>query len=424
MACVRPAILIATLMLLAGCPRSSEPPSSERGERTRLVFTHQPLWGDPAAFEALLDAFRREHPEVELATRLLPNDSDVAHEFFLTSLEGRAAEFDVLVVDVVWVAEFARAGWIAELSGAFPPGELRADFLAGPAEAVTLEGQVYAVPWYVDVGLLYYRSDLVPRAPRTYQEFEAFAAAAKVRDPSLQGYVWQGRQYEGLVCNAYEAIWGHGGGSQEDGRLLLDTPAAVAAVGYLRSLVARGLSPPSVTSAAEEETRRAFQSGRAVFMRNWPYAFAEAQRPDSPVRGKVEVAALPSLSGEPGPGALGGWQLAVNAWSPRPRRAAAEALIRHLTSPAAALTLALAYGRNPARSAVYRDPALIAQAPFIAGLLPRVLEARPRPVSPFYNLLSDTLQGELSAAVTGIRTPAEALRRAQARADHLTGAQR
>src|SRR5581483_5772578 len=339
------------------------------------------------------------------------------------ALEGGASDFDVFPIDVVWAPEFAKAGWLADLSGAFPVERLREEFLPGPVEAVTAEGRTYAVPWFVDVGLLYYRTDLVPRAPRTYAELDEFARAAMRRDPSLSGWLWQGRQYEGLSCVVFEVVWGHGGDLLSGGRMTLDTPAAREALALLRSAIDSGLSPRAVISSGEEETRRAFQDGRAVFLRNWPYVWAEAQSPGSAVRGKIGWAPLPSATGAPGPGALGGWQLAVNANSPPERRRAAEKLVAFLTSARAATLLALRYSRIPARRSVYTDPAVKAEAPFIAALLPLALAARPRPVTPYYLLASDAIQGELSAAVAGLRSPQEALERAQRIVDHLEGAQ-
>lgn len=420
----RPFVLVLALGLAvlaaSGCRRQDAARERQSG-RTRIVFKHQPLWGDPGPFRELLEDFRRAHPDVELVTELIPNASDLAHQFFLTSLEADADDYDVLVADVIWVPEFARAGWIADLSSAFPPERLREDFLTGPVEAAVLEGRTYAVPWYVDVGVLYYRTDLVPRAPRTYAELQRFAREAMARAPGVNGYVWQGRQYEGLNCNVYEAIWGHGGQSMEDGRVLLDSQAAREALAHLRGLLESGLSPPSVTAMAEEEARRMFQEGRAVFMRNWPYVWKESQRADSPIRGKVGLAALPTVSGEPGWGTLGGWQLAVNAHVSEKRRRAAERLIAHLTSPEANVVLALHYARNPPRRAVYEDPRLVEADPFIARLRELVERARPRPVTPYYLLISDVLQSEFSAAIAGLRTPEEALKRAQRQVDHLTG---
>jgi multiple sugar transport system substrate-binding protein len=414
-------VLVLGLVLgsLPGCRRKD----SERtaAGKIPLVLKYQPL-GDPVAFRELLAEFERKNPDITLTTEALPNASDVAHQFFLTALEGGADDFDVLVVDVIWVPEFARAGWIADLSEAFPPERLREEFLAGPVEAVVVDGKTYAVPWYVDVGVLYYRTDLVPHAPRTYEELQRFAREAMAKNPLLQGYVWQGRQYEGLNCNAFEAIWGHGGQVMDaQGRLTLETEQARAGLAWLRGLIESGISPPGVTSAAEEEARRVFQSGQAVFMRNWPYAWEEAQKPDSPIRGKVRIAPLPTLSGEPGWGTLGGWQLAVNAHVSEARRRAAERLIAHLTSPEANVRMALSYGRNPPRPAVYKDPRLVERVPFITSLLGMVERAKPRPVTPYYNLLADVLQSEFSAAVSGIRSPEAALRQAQRQVDHLTG---
>jgi multiple sugar transport system substrate-binding protein len=139
------------------------------------------------------------------------------------------------------------------------------------------------------------------------------------------------------------------------------------------------------------------------------------------VRGRVGVAPVPGLDGA-ARGALGGWQLGVAARSPPARRAAAVRLVRFLTSPEANVVLATEYGRNPARRAAYADPAVRERRPFIAGLLPLVERARPRPVTPYYMLVADALQGELSAAVSGLRAPAEALARAQAQADAIAGA--
>lgn len=410
-------LLLAAAALAPGC-------RSERVDGPapqRLVFRYQPLGGDPAPLRLLVEGFERENPGVRVDMQVIPGASDLAHQLLVTALGAGSADLDVFVLDVIWVAELARAGWLADLSEAFPPERVRAEFLAGPAEAVIRDGRTRAVPWFADVGLLYYRTDLVPRPPRTYAELERAARAATAREAGLAGFVWQGRQYEGLSCNFFEALWGRGGEALDGERLVLDTPAARGALASLRALVERGVSPPSVLVAAEDEARRLFQEGRAVFMRNWPYAWPLLHEAGSPVRGKVGVAPLPSEDGTATPGVLGGWQLGVSAAATPARRAAAARLVRHLTSPDANLVLALAYGRNPARRAAYEDRRLVEGSPFIAGLLPHLDRARPRPVTPYYMLVSDALQGELSAAASGLRSPAEALRRAQQQADAIAG---
>src|SRR4029077_7346937 len=138
------------------------------------------------------------------------------------------------------------------------------------------EERTFAIPWYLDVGVLHYRTDLASRAPRTYDELVQASLELLRAGAVRNGYVWQARQYEGLVCNVYEAIWGHGGAALDQGVVVVDTPEARAALGYLRSLLERGVSPRSITSQSEEESRRVFQAGDAAFLRNWPYAYAEA----------------------------------------------------------------------------------------------------------------------------------------------------
>jgi multiple sugar transport system substrate-binding protein len=415
---------LAISAALLGCsPAPAAGRATASGQaRLRIVLKHQPLWGDPAPLRDLLARFSAAHPDLEVVTELLPNAPEMLHQHLLTSFESRSRDFDVVVADVIWVAELARAGWVADLSPWFPAATVRRDFLPGVADAVIVGERTFAVPWYVDVGLLYYRTDLVPRAPKTVAELEDFARAAQRADRSLYGYVWQGRQYEGLVCVGYEAGWAFGARTLDGERALVDSPEMAAGLGWLRSLVASGLSPRSVTSAGEEEARRVFQDGRAVFMRNWPYAFQEAQREGSRVAGRVGFAPLPTPGGEPGTGALGGWQLVVNASAPAERQRAAAELVAHLTSAEANVTMALAYGRNPPRVAAYADPRLRDRAPFIAALEPLVRAARPRPVTPYYVMISDVLQSEFSAIVSGIRTPARALAQAQQLIDHVTAA--
>lgn len=410
----RRAVLALGALALSSAGGCEKAPRERPSGRVRVVFKHQPLGGDPGPLRRLLTSFEQAHPEIEVVAELLPAAPGAVHQYYVTALEGRAQDFDVLVIDVIWVAELARAGWIADLSGAFPADRIRKDFLAGPVEAVLVEGGTYGVPWYADVGVLYRRIDIVPEAPSTYQDILSFRAPRGVH-----GYLWQGLQSESLVCNAYEAIWGHGGQSTRGGRLLLDTPEAREGLGYLRSLLTSRISPPSVTSMAEEESRRVFQAGSAALMRNWPYAWSDAESPGSPVRGRVGVSPLPSVTGEPGAGALGGFQLALNVHTPSWKVPAAEQLIDHLTSPEANLMLALAYGRLPARRASYDHPALVEGAPMIAALLPAAERAKPRPVTPYYPMFSDTLAAEMSAAINGVRSVAASLGRAQRLLDHL-----
>jgi multiple sugar transport system substrate-binding protein len=335
----------------------------------------------------------------------LPASSDEQHLFYAINLQARSTEFDVLALDAIWAAEFAQAGWLRDLSHLLPAEE-RADFFPGPLAAVTWRDRIHALPWFADAGLLYYRADLLARhrlaPPQTWDGLVSAARIVQRATPGLRGFVWQGKQYEGLVCNALEFVWSHGGGLDA-----ADADAAARGLSFMRSLVTGAVTPDYVTTLTEEPTRVAFGRGGALFLRNWPYAWRLFERDGSAVRGRVGVSVLPHAPGAASTAALGGWQLGVSAFSPRPE--AAERLAAFLAAAPAQRVLALAYGYSPPRRSLYDDAALAAAQPFLPRLRAVLEAARPRPVSPHYVALSQTLQAEFSAVLVGRRAPAAAL---------------
>jgi multiple sugar transport system substrate-binding protein len=412
-------LAVAALVVLGGC-----------GERARsdrpvtLVFKHARMFGDDPV-PRLVSAFEARHPGVRVETEALGSASDEQHQFFVINLEGargRGPGFDVMMLDVIWVPEFARAGWLLDLTPFLAPDELAAHFPAA-AEAARWDGRVWALPWNFNVGVLYYRADLLARhglsPPRTDAELTQAVRRiqAAERDRRLDGYVWQGKQYEGLVCNALEALWASGTDLLGPaGAPLPDAARAEAALGRLRGWVDAGLSPPWVSAGDEELTRRAFGDGRAIFLRNWFYAMDLFEDPGSLVRGKVGIAPLPRLVADvPAPGATGGSLLGVSRTSRQPE--AAVALARFLASEEAQRVLA---GGSvlPTRMALYADPALVAKRPHMPAFRDLALAARPRPVTPAYLMLSTSLQPELSAAVVGVKSPARAVADARRQLEH------
>jgi multiple sugar transport system substrate-binding protein len=416
------ALLSAVLLTLTACKSGGREHDAARGTTT-IVFKHGKIAGDPEQFRKILDRFTVQNPEIRVQDETLPASTDEQHQFYVVNLEGKSADFDVLALDVIWVPEFARAGWLRDLSSLITPEE-RSAFFPGPARAVTFDKRLYAVPWYIDAGLLYYRQDLLKKygrpVPKTWPELVKTAQDITAREKALYGFIWQGKQYEGLVCNVLEFLWGNGGGILENARPVIDSPQNIEALGFMRDLIARdGVSPPLVATAMEETTRNLFGSGRALFMRNWPYAWNIFNRKGSLVRGKVGVSALPSFPGHRSVSTLGGWQLGVNRYSKNPE--AAYKLLRFLTSRETQKTLALTIGYKPTRKALYEDRDLLREQPFIASLYGIFMTARPRPVTPYYLMITQVLQPEFSAALAGIKKPEAALASAQRQVEHILG---
>ncbi len=288
---------------------------------------------------------------------------------------------------------------------------------------MTLDERVYAIPWFIDAGVLYYRKDLLAKygnvpPPRTWGKLVRIAADVPKHEPGLYGFIWQGKQYEGLVCNVLEYLWSNGGAVLEDGKVVIDSPENREALKVMVDLVRTyRVTPDLVTTLTEEPSREIFGRGKAVFMRNWPYAWRLLEQDGSPVKGKVGMTVLPHFPRHPSAATLGGWQLAVNKNSKHPE--AAEQFVAFMTSAKAQKHLGLTVGFQPTRKALYEDAELLAAQPALAELYKIFQRARPRPVSPYYVLLSQAMQSEFSAALAGVKTPEQALSALQSQMEQI-----
>jgi multiple sugar transport system substrate-binding protein len=419
----RTIVALSSLLLLGACSDRHRPDAP-----VTLVFKHARIFGGIDPIPGLLREFEAARPGVRVRNEALPSSSDDQHQFYVINLEGRSPGFDVVMLDIIWVPEFARAGWLLDLSTRVASDELRRYF-PSTVEAATWNGRVWALPWNMNVGLLYYRADLLARhglrPPRTWDELEAAVhrIRAAERDPRLEGFLWQGKQYEGLMVNALEALWAAGTDVVGPGGAVFPEPARAAqALAHLRRLVAHGASPSWVTAGDEELTRRAFGDGRAIFLRNWPYALSLFEAAESPVRGRVGIAPLPGRTeATAGRGATGGSHLGVSRSTAHPEHAVA--LARFLTSERAQLAM-LAGTLYPTLIALYTDAALLAREPRLPLIRDLMLAGRPRPVTPNYLLLSTMLQPEFSAVLVGLQPPERAIAEVGRRLDHFLASRR
>jgi trehalose/maltose transport system substrate-binding protein len=300
-----------------------------------------------------------------------PPDANERLALFQQLLAAGSADIDVFQIDVVWPGTLA--SHFVDLKQYIPAEEL-ADHFNTLITNDTVDGKLVAVPFFVDAGLLYYRQDLLEKhgkkPPRDWAELTAMAKeimeAERPSNGKLQGFVWQGRAYEGLTCNSIEWVASFGGGSivEPGGKISINNPQAAAAITLAKSWIGT-ISPEGVLNYAEEDARGVFQSGNAVFMRNWPYAWALANAADSPVKGKVGIALLPQGTGQGArhASALGGQHLAVSKYSAHPKEAAD--LVRFLTSAKEQKRRAIKGSFNPTRKSLYGDQDLLQALPFL-----------------------------------------------------------
>ncbi|WP_343998677.1 ABC transporter substrate-binding protein [Streptomyces thermocarboxydovorans] len=398
-------VVVLTGYVSAGAS-AEEPAGGGRGPLTLATA------GDLTGYLGpLLEGWNRAHPGERVTLVELPDSADETRAQMITDLRrGEAGRFDVLNIDVSWTSEFAAAGWIRPL----PRDRFPLDtFLRPVVDTATYDDKLYAVPYVTNAGLLLYRTDILAKEgvapPRTWAELES---TAKKLAPKygLDGYAGQFLPYEGLTVNAAEAVYSAGGSilGDEGERVTVDSRAAREGIGFLARGVREGWIPREALTYKEEESKQAFQDGRLLFLRNWPYAYVAASAPGSRVAGNVGAVPLPGPDG-PGTSVLGGSNLAVGTHARHPDTAAR--LIAYLTSEPVQRQVLTRGALPPVRAALYEDPELIRRFPYLPTLRESVLAAAPRPKSPHYDQVSLVVQAVVHDAMTGRQTTEAAVRR-------------
>jgi trehalose/maltose transport system substrate-binding protein len=324
-------------------------------------------------------------------------------------LAAGAGDIDIFQVDFAWAGILGNH--LLDLSQ--PVRTSGARHFQGMLDSATVNGRIVGVPWFGDAGVLYVRDDLLKKyhrtVPTTWDELRATAEYIQVRErvrgeANLWGFVWQGRAYEGLTCNALEWVASNGGGAILDaaGNITINNRNAREAIRRAASWVGT-ITPPGVLNYTEEEARGVFQSGHAVFMRNWPYAWSLVNGANSAVAGKVAMAALPAGgNGGKSTGTLAGSMLVVNGYSTH--KTAAVSLVMFLTSEAEQKRRAIQASYNPTLPSLYHDADVLKAAPYLQTLYSTFAEAVPRPSSQSgtkYNRVSVEFSNAVHAVLSG-----------------------
>ncbi|MGK7923322.1 MAG: ABC transporter substrate-binding protein [Trichodesmium sp.] len=370
--------------------------------------------------------FNKSHPNINLEIVKGPNDTNLVEDLYTSSFLLGDSPYDLAYMDIVWVQKFAAAGWLQNLSEKVDQQQLKEAYLQGDIEGGTYQNKLYRMPLRSDGGMLYYRTDLLKKGgfepPNTFQELIKISQELQAKNLAEWGYVWQGKQYEGLSAMFIEILKGYGGFwvNPETKEVGLDKPEALEAVNFLRTTITEEISPPGVTTYAEEETRRLFQSGNTVFLRNWPYVYPLAS--ESKIAGNFDIKPMIHAPGKNSGACLGGWGLGIAKTTKHPEEA--WEVIQYFNQPEVQRKFILETGFVPARKSLFNDPILVGKFPYLPNLFPVVNNSVLRPPIPQYAQASDILQRYLSAALTGSRTPESAMKAAATETRVLLGGRR
>ena len=352
----------------------------------------------------VIAAFNQENPDV----RILP----ITGEYTTDGMEGiynadskqPEPSYDLIYIDLIWVQSFAAAGKLKDLTEMVSEPEL-ADFLPEDVRVGQYQDKLYWLPLRSDVGVLYYREDLLEQAgydrpPQTFQELLEMSQQIQSQGLADWGYIWQGRQYEGLVAMFQEILAGYGGFwmDQDTQEIGLDQPPALEAVKFLQTMIQEGISPPEVRSYNEDASFNRFAEGDTVFLRNWPYIQPRLEQTDT-LRSRVKIAPMVHASGRTSSPCKGGWGFGISSRSNLRHTRAAWRAIQFFTREDSQRKLILESGYLPSRRSLFTDRALEEKFPVLPDLYTAVQNSVPRPLIPRYREASEILQRYLSDAL-------------------------
>jgi multiple sugar transport system substrate-binding protein len=384
--------LALAVILMAGCAPVSDEGGGETGTGGTGPITFATGRDTTRYLQPLLDHWNEAHPAEKVTLLELPEAADEQRAQMVANLQARSNRYDVLGLDVVWTAEFAENGWIIPLERGLYPLDR---FLPPVVDTAVYKNKLWAVPYTSNAGLLYYRTDLIKKPPRTWAELREKAIEVRKKH-DIGGYAGQFLAYEGLTVNFSEAVQSAGGQilSPDGTKVTLDTTKATTALDFLLQGLREGWIPKESLNFKEEESRLAFQDGDLAFARNWPHAYGPAR---AELGDRFAVTRLPGLDG-PGSSTLGGVNLAISAFSEHQHTA--QEFIRYFTGLDNERRVLTDGSFPPVWTELYDDPELIKRFPYLPVLKESILAAHPRPMNANYNQLSLVIASSVAKALS------------------------
>jgi multiple sugar transport system substrate-binding protein len=426
---------VAGALALAGCGGSSSSAgssggggatSSATGSATsgNIVWSASPIAGSGATDTrtVLINAFEKKYPNIHVTLTSAPTNTDTNRATLATEISGGSATPDVFMGDVIWPAQFAAHQLAVPLSD-YLPQSYWSQFASGLVQGASYKGKVYGSPLFEDQGFMYYRKDLLSKAglqpPTTWEQLESEAKTLVSKNLVKYGFVFQGASYEGLTCNFMEYLTSAGGTATNSAytKASLDSPAAIKAATFMRSLVTSGATPAAVSTFQEAQAMNIFGAGNAAFLRNWDYAYSNATTPATGklTTSQVGVEPMPAFAGQPTPGYsnIGGWNMYIN---PHSKNINVDlTFIKWLASDQAQTILATKYSEIPTTNSVRNSAQVKALNPVLAIISQTKLVPRPAG-TPNYPALSTAIYTNVNAVLAGSQSPTAAMAAAQSQA--------
>lgn len=377
------------------------------------------------AMQILIDRFNDENKgQIEVIPINLPFSkfsTNERKELLARSLRSKSDLIDVFSVDLIWSSRFAK--WAQPLDLYFPESE-RAQILDYALESCISDNMLMAIPLYIDIGLMYYRKDLLLKLPDYLQLEEKLRKSITWEDlielknkyfhNSQCFYIFPAKNYEGLICSFIELLVSQNGQLLENNSFQLNTPEAIKSLELLVDLVHKfHMTPPAVLNFDEYQGYLYGLENDAVFIRGWP-GFLQHHREIIEQSGKTGlfgIAATPHFKGGRAVAVLGGWNLMISKHSKH--KWAAVKFLKFVLNTDSQKLLLSSGGYFPVNKEVIGDSNQLDNSDELSYYQVLLKRAIHRPYTPDYTRVSDILSYYLHLAIKQELSPRAALARAQ-----------
>ncbi|GAA1662592.1 extracellular solute-binding protein [Fodinicola feengrottensis] len=379
---------------------------------TTIRALHQQQAGYSASdIQGMTTAFMKANPTIKVENTLVAYEA--LHDKIVAAAP--AGTYDVVLMDCIWPAEFAKKHVVADISDKVKALSGLSGIFPGAIQTAQYEGKYYGMPWLLDTKYLFYNTEMLQKAGikpeqlATWDGVKSAAQALKAKNIVKYPLIGSWAQAEAVVCD-YAALVGAFGGSFLDaaGKPAFTSGGGLQALQFMRDLISSGLANPASAESIEDDVVKTFSQGNAAIALNWTFMYGQANDPKaSKVAGKVGMLRTPAGPGGKAPGVNGASALAITSGSQH--QDAAWEYVKYLTSQS--VQDKFATSSLPIWKASYDEPAVQkAGTPAVVSVAKTQLQDMIlRPQVPNYNAASQQLQVDIQKALLGHQDPAAAL---------------
>jgi multiple sugar transport system substrate-binding protein len=420
-------LVIAMVLVIGMASCAPAAPAAPAGPVTIHVLTMDQAGLKPAEIDQIARDFEAKNPDIKVVMEYV--GYDYVHDKIVTGMAAKPPAYDAAMIDVIWPDEFIKAGYLLDVTSKVTP-EMKSGIFPAAWYGVTRNDKVYGMPWLMDVKYFMYNKDILQQAgfsapPKTWEEMVEQAKVIKEKGLAEYPITWSWNQKEGVVCDFTTLLFGNGGAFLDaNGRPAFNNEKGVQVLTWMKQTVDDGLTNPSAVSSDEMAVEADFLAGKSAFASNWLFQYADSNdATKSQVVGKIEFAPMPVFKAGADAGLAsssvdGSSSFAVMATTPY-----ADQTWKFLTY-LASNEVQMKYSANmlPIWQADYEGDSLntlLGASPTNPVTVPAFKAQFPyaneRPTVPYYNEASAALQLAIQEALTGVKTPQQALDEAAAK---------